>query len=518
MRKRFHAADLEPEVEPELPFDPPVLDGRVKAIATREAPLPAPGEVRRYILTCAQNNTLVHEALWKNLREMARVYDAAIMVSRFTYDVSSYGKGSVKPGKEKASDELWYDPAVAPFVADERVQLAPGLVWCGEMNILPTAVRPLSGLESYTGRQSAIVPHAKLAMDSVASGKHEATKFNYTTGTATLRNYIAKKAGLKAEFHHSYGALLVEVDSEGSWWVRQLCADSDGTIHDLDVRVQDGRLTTGHSVEAVTWGDVHTALLDHVAAELAWGPGGLAQALSPKFQFFHDLVDFRARNHHDSKNPHARFQRYVEAADVVQDEIKRAASVLNMAREAVLSTGGKLVVVDSNHDNALERWLREADYRLDPPNAIFFLEAQLARYRAILHRWHRFHVLEWAMQEPLRVMTGSSRPDWLRFLRQDESFVICHDLNGGIECGMHGHLGPNGLRGAPTAFARMGRKSNTGHTHAAGIVDGCWTAGLLGKLDMDYNRGPSNWSHSHIVTHSNGKRQIVTFWKGKYRA
>ena len=38
----------------------------------------------------------------------------------------------------------------------------------------------------------------------------EATKFNYSTGTVTQRNYIAKKEGLKAEFHHQYGALIVD--------------------------------------------------------------------------------------------------------------------------------------------------------------------------------------------------------------------------------------------------------------------------------------------------------------------
>jgi len=59
---------------------------------------------------------------------------------------------------------------------------------------------------------------------------------------------------------------------------------------------------------------------------------------------------------------------------------------------------------------------------------------------------------------------------------------------------------------------------NTGHTHSTGIIDGVYTAGVHGKLDMDYNKGPSSWSHSHVITYPNGKRAIITIKDGKWRA
>ena len=67
-------------------------------------------------------------------------------------------------------------------------------------------------------------------------------------------------------------------------------------------------------------------------------------------------------------------------------------------------------------------------------------------------------------------------------------------------------------------FARMGRKSNTGHSHSAGIYDGAYRAGVTGSLDQGYNVGPSSWSHSHIVTYPNGKRTIVTVKENAWRA
>jgi hypothetical protein len=70
----------------------------------------------------------------------------------------------------------------------------------------------------------------------------------------------------------------------------------------------------------------------------------------------------------------------------------------------------------------------------------------------------------------------------------------------------------------PTAFAKMGRRVNTAHTHSAGIQDHVYTAGTSSLLDMRWNKGPSSWSHSHIVTYPNGTRAIFTIWKGKWRA
>src|SRR4029077_6647123 len=207
---------------------------------------PPVGQVYRYILTSAQNNTHVHPELWANLRKLAAYYGADIIVGTYTYNQNHYGKLSVKRGTDKPEEtQLWYDPAIVDYIRDRRIQLANGLVWAGEYNALPTNVNPLAGLESYTGRKSAIFPHAKLAMRSIPSFQGEGVKLNYTTGTVTQRNYIQKREGVIAEFHHIYGALLVEVNSDGNWWVRQLNQDEGtGTLQDLRVLVKDGKIVS----------------------------------------------------------------------------------------------------------------------------------------------------------------------------------------------------------------------------------------------------------------------------------
>lgn len=243
----------------------PLYGGKLTGEKTEKIQLPSRGSIKRYILTSAQNNTLVHKKFWENLTSLSGYYHADIFVGTFTYNKDAYGSKSVKRGSKDKPEvvTLWYDEKIEPYIKDQRVQLAPTLTWCGEMNILPTADRPLSGFESYTGESSGIFPHAKIALESISNGKYKPTKFNYTTGTVTQVNYLKKKAGLKAEHHHIYGCLIVEVDHEGRWFVRQINAETKtGRMYDLNIKVQDGQVTKNFGVEAITWGDIHQIKID----------------------------------------------------------------------------------------------------------------------------------------------------------------------------------------------------------------------------------------------------------------
>lgn len=489
----------------------PIAAGSVVGLEARTAKLPTKGGVKRYILTSAQNNTHVHAAVWDSLQALAKFYDATIMVGTFTYNQNAFGKLSVKRGTVKDRDnDLWYDPKVVPFIVDQRHELAKGLLWCGEMNILPTAAKPLTGLESYSARSSAIFPHVKMAMRSVPTMLGEGTKLNYTTGTVTQRNYIQKREGLVAEHHHVYGGVLVEVNSNGNWWVRQLNADNDGTIQDLNVKVQDGKITKNNTVEAITWGDLHAGMVDEVVLDASLN---MLDALKPREQFLHDVLEGASINRHVTKvgaknMPHYAFHRWLRGLHKVDEEFRLAAEVIRK----FIRTGSKIICPDSNHDGWwLHSWLARFDYRVDPANAELFLDLQ---------KYYYAEMRKGLMPRDIDMMGYTfskfnlSSKD-IRFLLPDESYTIC---NKKIECGMHGHLGPNGTFGTPENLSKMGRKSNTAHTHCAGIYNGLYVAGTTSKLKWTYNWGPSGWTHSHIVTYPNGKRTIITIFNGAWRA
>ena len=480
----------------------PIAAGSVRGIVEKQAKLPKAGEVKRYILSSAQNNTYVNKPFWNNILALAAHYQAEILIGTFSYNHNAYGELSVKRGTAKKEKTQWFDTAIANYICDERMELGEGLIWCGDMNIIPTAADPLSGLETFTHRKSAIFPHVKLAMRSIATMHGEGTKLNYTTGTVTLQNYIQKKAGLKAEHHHSYSVLIAEVNSDGNWWVRQVnSAGEKCQLQDLNVVVEDGYVSEHGTVEAITWGDLHATMLDPTVEKLSQD---MLNVLQPKTQFLHDIMEGVSVNHHEAKNPHAKFKAHLRGLDSVEQEVGITIDKV----KAYDRPWCKTVVVDSNHDNWIIRWLQEHDYRKDPQNAVFFLESQLAVYRGLAERNDKFHLLEWVMRK-------FGLPKEVQFLRTDESFRIC---DGKIECGMHGHLGPNGARGTPQNLSRVGRRANTAHTHSAGIYNGLYVAGTSTKLRWDYNVGPSSWSNSHIVVYPNGTRTIITLFAGAWRA
>jgi hypothetical protein len=433
-----------------------------------------------------------------------------VFVGTFSYNHTAYGPLAVKRGEAKSQKALWYDPLFEDHMVDQPIEIAPGLVWSGHFNCLPTAVWPLSDLHSFNGRKSNVFPHASFAMDSVESAKHEPTKFNYTSGAVTQRNYIQKKAGIKAEQRHGYGAVLVEVDSDGRWFVRQLEAAEDGTIYDVDRKVQGGKVQKGHWCKAVSWGDIHEIQMQDWVRKLAWGKGGMLDVLHPEHQFFHDLLDFRSRNHHDFRDPYVMYEKWVEGIGTVSGELARAADFLRYSHRPWCQSN----VVRSNHDLALDRWTKEQDWRRDPENAHILLRLQLAMVEAIREgRRDDFHMLQHAL-----AAVGYEQPDNVRFFREDESFVLCREHDDGVEMTEHGHNGAGGKPGTPTGFAKSGRRMTIGDKHKAGWYHGVCVAGVMGNLDQGYNVGPSAWSHSNVILYENSARAIVTLWAGKWKA
>jgi hypothetical protein len=453
-----------------------------------------------FIITSAQNNTYVHSRTLMALEQIAKHRNAQILVGTFSYNLSGF------QNLQKSEGE-WFDPKLKDYIVDEPVLLADSLVYCGELNILPTATNPLSGFQSYTKNKSGIIPHVKMQLESLPGANGDSARFLYTTGTVTKRNYVQKKAGQKASFHHIFGALIVEIDDTGDWFVRQLIADTHtGEIQDLNVHYTPYGWTENVSVEAINWGDIHAEQLDEVVAYTCFGKNGMLDTLKPKYQFGNDIMDFSARNHHNINDPYFRFKSYIRKQDTVKGDIQKVATVMKMMERPYCQT----VIVESNHDLALQKWLRTADYKTDPANAIFFLELQLAQYKAIEAGFSNFSIFEFALKtvEPSLMK--------VKFLKTDESFMVCGD--DGVECGSHGHLGNNGAKGSIKAYTYLGKRYNIGHSHSCAIYDGVYQAGTCSKLDLGYNKGGSSWSHSQIVTYPNGKRAIVTIKNGKWRA
>lgn len=457
--------------------------------------LPAAGKIKRYIFTSAQNNTPVDEGCLDNLLALAEAYHAEFYLGSLTYNKATYGERSVKRGTKKASDTepLWWDLRLKEnyFKDGQSMKLGKGLQFRGPMQIEPTAVNPLSGLNNVGGRQSIIIPHTKINMASVRSLEGNGAKLMYSTGTVTQPNYIQKKSGQKAESYHNLGGLLVEVDSYGVWKVRQLEHDAKtNTIQDLNILVKDGKIVDIDArVEGITLGDLHCPYLDRTVFTLTMD---MLNVLKPKWVFIHDAFDGSSVNHHEENDAYSRVVTEQRGLTSIRDEAKLTAEVLTKLHRP----GTQQVIVKSNHDRWLDRYFSKMNLsNIAPSNLPMYWEVNAARARASEQDpsdpEKRLNVLEFVLREYGGLKTPA------HFLRLNQSHTEC----AGVEHGLHGDFG-----------AAEGRPVNLAHTHSAAIKGDVYHAGTSTKFRIGYNNGPSAWTHSHIVTYPNGKRTIITMY------
>lgn len=480
-------------------------------------PLGRAGAVRSVLLTSAQNDADIHHPFWRNLQAYASHLEAEIMVGQFTYQVR-YVEDRARSDDSRLHrkrEPKWH-PSLEPFLVQETREIGP-IVFAGEVNTLPTNGAPIAGFETYGRGRTCVFPHAKQQLTAIATMPGHPVPLAMTTGCVTLEDYTDTRAGQKAAFHHTYGAILVETDSGGTAHIRRISATRDGAFQDLDCVVRSGRVSTGHRVEAVVYGDIQSPFLDPDVARATWGfdvetwkrdGDGLVDALKPAYAFFHDLVDFKSISHHERNKLGERFRTFVNGQHLVERDLRLAARFLRGACRDFC----RGVVVGSNHDRWFDRWLDDPSNLRDQYNALAFHRFNLARYEAIAAGddafdafWHALRIVD---DDPL---------EGVEFAPHGRSFVICPN-DGGVECGNHGDLGSNGSRGTVRGLAKVSTRIVTGDGHSPGTFDGHDRAGTSSLLDLRYNKGPSSWCHAHVLVYPTGKRTHLFITNGKWRA
>lgn len=458
---------------------------------------------KTYIVTSAQIDTKVHAGFLQNLKLLAEVHDAEIMIPGITYNTKSDLQGGNGNAEKKVKSQ-YFDASIRQYLMNDNILLNNKVEVLGKLNILPTAVNPLSGYQTFTGERTAVIGHPKIALESVATRPGKLAKMLMTTGSVTVPNFVQKNAGIKGEFHHQYGAVIMEVCTDKQFHYRHVIGDEEGNFYDLTDKYEDGLHTTGHRVDAIVWGDIHLEDLDPEVKKANWGEGSLSDILKPRHQFFHDLLDFKFRNHHNRDNS-AFMKRMLNES--VEKEITDCADFLF---ETAMKDC-KSIVVKSNHDTAFDRWVDEVSHfdEPDPDNALFLLECQYSKAKAAKYSKKSFDLFRSIVFHNIanKVRRDELLPDKsnIYFLKQDESYMV-----NDVECGMHGDAGINGYRGTPKSFTKIGCKCNTGHTHTCGIYEGVYTAGCCRTLNASYSKGPSSWSHTMIIQYASGKRTLLT--------
>lgn len=442
----------------------------------------------RYVLTAAQNNTDIDSNFFESLLNYCKEKNAQLLVGKLTYNKNGFLQPDVQ------DSELWYDSAIKPYLVQGQICLGDNFHFIADANVLPTAKNPLSGFDGITKAGiNAIIPASKIALKVSAALKNAPIKIITSTGSVTKRNYILRKAGTVAAIEHNIGAVFVDTETKELRHLEQM--ERFTGFYDIDKLYQPSEVISIESISCLQLGDIHAEKMENESLQKAIN---LIQKLNPEYLIVHDVLDFSSRNHHNIKDSTFIHMQHVNK-NTVKGDLKSVAKVLDTLAECM--NDGVIHVIESNHDLAINTWLKNSDFKDDPINAVTYLECMLALYKHTEKTGNTdFNMLKYAYTK----IGKGKQSNWIQFHETDESLIIS-----GVEHGCHGHNGVNGSRGSPMQFRALGIAMNTGHTHSPSIHGKVYTAGVTASLELGYNVGASSWAIAHIATYENGQRQII---------
>jgi hypothetical protein len=453
---------------------------------------------KTFVVTSSQNNTPVLAPYWKAIGHFEKDRDAALCILPIRYK-----NPTSEFSKQDNDDEVWWPDEVLPFLVENRLEIHPFLWIMGNIRIQATAFNPLAGLESMSQHASAIYGHGQVQMKTVPTPQNLLPKILYTTGSVSEKNYSRTKAGQKGEFHHSHAAVIVEKRGK-KFHMRNITWDGE-CFYDLDRKYTEKGVEKDCRTEVLITGDEHTMFAcPEVKAATYTNKDSMVKILKPKVVVRHDAFDGYSISHHHRLNPITKYVKHKHGLDDVEGELQK--TIDHIDKTTPKDTVN--VIVASNHNEHLMRWLREVEWRTEPWNAK-------------IYHWFWYNMLDHAKLTPHGAETFDPFAFWAKgrlksntkFLLRDETYMCS-----GIELSIHGDIGLNGGRGSVGGLSKIGVRSVIGHSHSPAIEKGVFQVGTSTPLRLEYNgAGPSSWLNTHAIIYPNGKRALINIIEGEWR-
>lgn len=449
----------------------------------------------KFVITSAQNNAEVDEEFLNALHTYCATNDAALIIIPTKLKI-------VGDLNETVFD---YGPSIQPYLVENTIEFPMNkLCILGGMKITPTASNPLSGKDARSKGDSLIFGHPQYQMRTLARGvDRKYPPILSTTGSITKRRYATTNTGEIAKFNHSMGAVVIEL-TKTDFFIRNLNYDEGNRgFYDMNEWYgQSGVELHEENVTAIVTGDSHVIFHDKEVYDGTFGPDGMLDILRPKYIVRHDILDFHARSHHGTHDHFLEYSKNMSGYNNVEKELNGVVDFLNnTTREGMIN-----IVVCSNHDTHLDRWILSGEFAKDAINA------KLGHYISYMKYQHMDENDGESCTGLSAFCRGKLKNETI-FLKEPDTFKL-H----GIELAFHGHAGLNGSRGSAAQFSRMPDKMVVGHSHSPQTNKGCYQVGTSSVFNMDYVKSPSSWDHVHCLIYRNGKRQMIHLRNGKFRA
>lgn len=372
-------------------------------------------------------------------------------------------------------------------------------------------ISPLTGIGRHVQKDGSLIfgsPKQALEYESVSNASAYPNA-GMSTGSITMPNYKTSKGNSMrtawiAGKDHILGGIIVEIEDHKVYHFRQIQFDETGGFCDVDGnyyqqnKVHKINKFFGQSPEMVR-GDIHIGAEDELAVKTS---NALIKSLGIDTVAENDLFDGASCNHHIADDVIQRAAMTTGARATIEEELKLVAQhLINM-----LKITKNVIVVPSNHDDFLARYLRKGSFIKDSVN--FKIGCKLSNL--MLEGNDPF-------VEGLR-LTGMIKDfDKLVASKRLQFPGINDDIKFGSFNIVHGHIGKSGMRAPGLAGIERGwGEAISGHSHTPGILRKVFRVGTLAKKRQGYNSGPSSWTHTDAIRYPNNQVQLINYIDGKY--
>jgi hypothetical protein len=459
----------------------------------------------RLVVTSAQNVTPIHDGFFSTLLNYCKVNNAKLIVIPYRYKNPT----SVFSDKEHE----WWDSKLTKYLYDDQFKVSKHLQILGHIKKQPTAIQPLYGLDGQTGLDSAIVGHPKIQLKAIPTPSQELPKILASTGAVTLPNYTDSGAGWRGLFHHSYGAVVVELDRKNDiFHLRHVHGDREtGAFYDLDKFYTPSTVTSSQKASVLVTGDTHAIFMDPEVEKATYtNKDSIVNVLRPKNLILHDVLDGYSISHHHKHNDIVRYGKHHFERGNIEKELQITADFIDrVSKEGMLT-----YIVKSNHDEHFDRWLQEAEPKNDPENARFYHYMKYHQFSSIQKTNTGFSTIDpfvfWCNNPDKE--KGLLHKHLVKMLKRDESLFVNN-----IEFSFHGDRGSGGAKGSLYNLSKVGPKLVIGHSHSPGIYEGVYQVGVSSYLNLEYKTGCDSWLHTHCIVYPDGKRTLINIIKGKWK-
>lgn len=432
----------------------------------------------RFVVTSAQYGADVNEDFLSSLKVYCKENDAQLIIMPVRY-------GAVhEPVKSILNDYMSY----GGHMLSEHLEI-------NTASILPTAKEPLSGLQIFCSERTNIFAHPQIAFETIGRSNIHIPKAMMTTGAVTYPQYGFNRTSEIAEIFHDFGALVVELEKD-MFHFRHIIADVNGEFNDYAKGVPKLYTSSGvknTTVDSLVCGDWHTGETCPVVAKETYE--SIVPSLEPSYIFKHDFFNGHSVSHHDERCATTMMKKERMGMNCLKTELDACSFELSRIKHK--ANGAKIVMVASNHNDHLDKYISEERYNKDIRNK------------------------EEALKLGIRKLNTNKTAFEIAMLDRGHDDVVFLERNQeckhhGIELAMHGDVGINGARGSAVSFKRIGFKCIVGHSHSPSIKGNCLTVGTSTPLRLGYTRGLTGWMNTHAIVYSNGQRQMINILNGKW--